>query len=148
MPPESPTARELAHRLLARELAGRRDTPDVVAAAAQRVCQHVSSELSRWVGPEGARVLLARALALAQVEHPVLANVQSRTQSEACMTGLVESARAYGAAATAEGMVAILAALIELLGRLIGDDMAMSLVEESIPARASDAAGPNGGATA
>jgi hypothetical protein len=42
----------------------------------------------------------------------------------------------------------VLAALIELLGRLIGDDMALSLLEQSAYARPPTAARPRrGGAT-
>jgi hypothetical protein len=41
----------------------------------------------------------------------------------------------------------VLAALIELLGRLIGDDMALSLLEQSAYARPPTARPRRGGAT-
>jgi hypothetical protein len=39
---------------------------------------------------------------------------------------------ADGDAATAEALESMLARLVELLGRLIGDDMAMKLIERSL----------------
>jgi hypothetical protein len=41
---------------------------------------------------------------------------------------------AHGDPATAEGLEAMLVHLIELLGRLIGDDMAMKLIERTLAA--------------
>jgi len=39
---------------------------------------------------------------------------------------------AHGDAATAQGLESMLAHLVELLGRLIGDDMAMKLIDRSV----------------
>jgi len=48
---------------------------------------------------------------------------------------------AYGDAATAEGLESMLVRLVELLGRLIGDDMAVKLIEQSLaPSQGSDGA--------
>jgi len=48
---------------------------------------------------------------------------------------------AYGDAATAEGLESMLVRLVELLGRLIGDDMAVKLIEQSLaPSHGSDGA--------
>lgn len=127
----------MARRLLARE-APSDGVPDDLAAAAERICQRLSEHLSRWVGADGSHALFARALARAQVEHPVLKDVRRPVRSTVCLEGLAESARTHGAGAAAEGVVSILTALLEVLGRLIGDDMAMSLVEQSVPAHASD----------
>jgi hypothetical protein len=41
---------------------------------------------------------------------------------------------AHGDAATAEALESMLVRLVELLGRLIGDDMAMKLIERSLAA--------------
>jgi hypothetical protein len=41
---------------------------------------------------------------------------------------------AHGDAATAEALESMLVRLIELLGRLIGDDMAMKLIQRSLAA--------------
>jgi hypothetical protein len=39
--------------------------------------------------------------------------------------------QSHGAKAVVDGLVALLAALIELLGRIIGDEMARRLVEQA-----------------
>jgi hypothetical protein len=128
-------ARELACQLLARETMAPpgADTTN----GADRVCRRASDELSRWIGNDGCRALFARALATAQAEggHPVLDTVRTSARSVYCLDGLSDAAARHGAAAATEGAAAVLAALIELLGRLIGDDMALSLLEQSAYAR-------------
>lgn len=107
-------------------------------AAADRVCRRVSDELSRWIGNDGCRALFARALATAQADgHPALDAVRTSARSVYCLDGLTESAARHGAAAANDGATATLSALIELLGRLIGDDMALHLLEQSTPARST-----------
>ena len=135
--PHSRTAQELARRLLARE-APAEGAPDAVAAATEQVCGRVSANLSRWFGIDGTDALFARALVQAQADHPALANVRYSHQSAVCLERLAESARIHGTNAVADGVAAILTALIELLGRLIGQDIAMRLVEQSVPADAPD----------
>jgi hypothetical protein len=137
-PPQSRTAQELARRLLARD-APAEDAPDAVAATTEHVCGRVSANLSRWFGIDGTNALFARALVRAQADHPALANVRYSRQSAVCLEGLAESARLHGAHAAADGVAAILTALIELLGRLIGQDIAMRLVEQSVQAAPDDA---------
>jgi hypothetical protein len=68
--------------------------------------------------------------------HPVLDTVRTSARSVYSLDGLSDSAARHGAAAATEGAAAVLAALIELLGRLIGEDMALSLLEQSEHARA------------
>jgi ribosomal protein S12 methylthiotransferase accessory factor YcaO len=134
VPPEN-AARELARQLLAREAAAPDPHGSDTTAAADRVCRRVSDELARWIGHDGCRALFARSLATAQAEgHPVLDAVRTSARSVYCLDGLTASAARYGAAAANDGAAAILSALIELLGRLIGDDMALHLVEQSTPA--------------
>jgi hypothetical protein len=137
-PPEPRTAEELARRLLAGD-APAEDTPDAVAAATERVCRAVSTNLSRWFGIDGTNALFARALVRAQADYPALANVRYSHQSAVCLERLAESVRIHGADATADGVAAILIALIELLGRLIGPDIAIRIVEQSVPTDADHA---------
>lgn len=49
------------------------------------------------------------------------------------MEGLADAVATDDRAA-AEGVGAIVAAIVELLGRLVGDDMAVSLLEQAVPA--------------
>jgi hypothetical protein len=134
--PASASARELASRLLTQETSVPKG-PDT-AVAADRVCRRVSDELARWIGNDGCRALFARALASAQAGggHPALEMVRISVGSAYCLDGLTESAARHGVPAATDGAAAVLAALIELLGHLIGDDMALNLLEQSAQARA------------
>jgi hypothetical protein len=132
--PPGAAARELASQLLTRETDAP-PGPDTTAAA-DRACRRVSDELARWIGSDGCRALFARALTTAQAAgHPVLDTVRISARSVYCLDGLAESATRHGPAAASEGAAAILSAVIELLGRLIGDDMALSLFQHSTHAR-------------
>ena len=104
------------------------------ARAAAAACDQLYHELSRWVGADGCHALFTRALAQARTEHPALGQIQLHARSEPYIDGVAETIMAHGDPATAEGLEAMLAHLIELLGRLIGDDMAMKLIERSLAA--------------
>lgn len=131
MPPETPSAQELTRRLLAREAAGR-EPPDDAATAAGLACERTYRELARWLGPAGCRALFVRALSRSRSEHPALAEIRVGDRSEPALDGVAQSIQLHGASAVALGLEALLVALLELLGRLIGDDMAARLVGESV----------------
>jgi hypothetical protein len=76
----------------------------------------------------GYRALLDRALALARAEHPALGSLSCHGGDEEMITAAV---RTHGAAEVAAGMVVLVAGLVELLGRIIGDEMALRLVEQT-----------------
>jgi hypothetical protein len=138
--PSSDAGQELARRLLARETpkeavdAGRID-------AAERVCAAVSEGLTRWFGLYGGRVLVTRALARARADHRSLGVVSLASEPSPQLVGLAESARAHGVNTTIEGIEAMLAALFDLIARLIGEDLATSLLEQrsTPPATTKDA---------
>jgi hypothetical protein len=109
-----------------------RTGPDVAARAAASACEHLYRELSTWVGPDGCHALFTRALAQAQAEHSALGQIQLRARSEPYIDGVAATIMAHGDAATAEAFESVLVHLVELLGRLIGDDMAMKLIERSL----------------
>ncbi|HEU4682149.1 MAG TPA: hypothetical protein VFS51_10405, partial [Gemmatimonadales bacterium] len=44
--------------------------PEEMAAAAERGCARLRAVLTRWIGSEGYRALVDRALAQARAEHP------------------------------------------------------------------------------
>jgi hypothetical protein len=130
---DQPPARQIAHRLIN----GRRsDRPggDSAARAAAAACDHLYRELSQWVGPDGCHALFTRALAQARTEYPALAEIQLRARSEPYIDGVAETIMAHGDAAAAEALESMLVLLIELLGRLIGDDMALKLIQRSLAA--------------
>lgn len=128
-----PPARQIAHRLIdshRRE----RDAGESSARAAAIASENLYRELARWVGPDGCHALFIRALAQARAEHPALKQIQLRTHGEPYLDGLPEAIMANGDVTTAEALESMLVTLAELLGRLIGDDMAVNLIERSLPA--------------
>lgn len=128
-------ARRLVHRSGADGGVGR-----TVAHAAVDACNQLYQDLSRWVGRDGCHGLFARALAEARTDHQLLEEIQLHPRSEPYVEGVTETIDSYGAAQTAEAIESMLTRLIELLGRLIGDDIAMKLIEESLPESARDGA--------
>ena len=127
MPPANEPLRQLIRRLIARE-GGSKDAPGQ-AAAAHAACERVYGELSRWVGSTGSRALFTRSLAEAGAEHPALATIGMRDRPDAGLGGVSEGIQTHGAEATAAALEALLSTLLGLLGRLIGDDMVVTLVE-------------------
>ena len=126
-------ARRIARRLIGSSQSGR-GASDTAARAAAAACDSLYRELSRWVGPDGCHALFTRALGQARTEYPLLAGIQLHARAEPYIEGVAETIMAHGDAATAEALESMLVRLVELLGRLIGDDMAMKLIERSLTA--------------
>jgi hypothetical protein len=112
----------------------RRSQGDGDTAARAAACDRLHRDLSRWVGPDGCHALFTRALAESLTEYPLLAQVQLRPQSEPYVDGAADAARSHGDAVTAEALESIILHVIELLRRLVGDDMAIKLIERSLTA--------------
>jgi hypothetical protein len=127
MTPRSASASDAARRLWA-SAAGDASAPEDVAAAAARLCAQLSAGLGRWIGGEGYRALLDRSLALARAEHPALGSLSCDRGDQPVTPAAV---RSHGAAEVAAGMVALVATLIEVLGRMVGEEMAVRLVEQT-----------------
>jgi hypothetical protein len=127
MTQRSAAATEVAQRLWQRAV-GDSNTPEDIAVAATHMCTGLRVGLTRWVGTMGYRALIDRALLLARAEHPALGSLSCHGEEEPVTTATV---RAHSAAEVATGMVALVTALVELLGRILGEEMAVRLVEQS-----------------
>lgn len=127
MTPGSAAATEVARRVWAPD-AGVVRAPEKAAVAVDRVCTQLRVGLGRWVGAEGYRALLSRALERARAEHPALKNLS-------CMGGdkpeIAAAVEAHGADAVAAGVVALVVAMIELLARVVGEETAAELVNQA-----------------
>jgi hypothetical protein len=123
----SAAARELARRLMSQETAAATE-PQVVAAAMQRVCTRVSTNLRRSVGDDGYNALLVRAVASIEGEHPVVAGIRRTDGSAIHLEGILAAVDASGAPAVGAALEALLAALIDILASLIGADMVPNLL--------------------
>jgi hypothetical protein len=141
MSPTVPTAQQLTRRLIDRErVAG--DAGMSKASAAALAGQELYHALSIWIGSDGCHALFTRARAQAQADHPPLIGLQLRARGEPYIKGVTESVGEYGEAATADAIESMLAGVIELLGRLIGFDIATNLIERSLRESARDSGSP------
>lgn len=64
----------------------------------------------------------------------MLDSVVLRPDQSPWIAGLADGAESHGATAVAEGFVAMLAALVDAMSRLIGEDLTARLLEQSIAA--------------
>ena len=130
---EHSPARKLARRLIeARRSQG--SASDSPARAAAAAADGLYRELSRWVGLDGCYALFSRSLTQARSDFPALARIEIRARSQPHIDGVGETIMERGDPAAAEALEFMLERLIELLGRLIGDDMAKKLIERSLVA--------------
>jgi hypothetical protein len=135
--PDLPPERQLARRLIDRARAEGTARPDSALSSAAAL-DRLYLDLSRWVGLDGCHALFTRALAEAAVKYPLLGTMQLHPRSTPYLEGLTETAQQHGARETDEALEAMLVILIELLGRLIGDEMATILIERGLPEFAGD----------
>jgi hypothetical protein len=144
-PTVSDASAALARRLFSLASADAGDDAALLAAS-EHMWVAIADRLSRWFGPYGSLALITRALHSAQPHHrcsscmTVSASVGSTAPS---LAGLDECALRHGAFAASEASIAVVAALAELIGLLVGDDLAATLLEQSL-ARPT-AAHENGG---
>jgi hypothetical protein len=131
-----PPARQIARRVI-KSHRSELTEGQTAARAAAAACDQLYRELSRWVGTDGCHALFTRALAQARAEYPALEQIRLHTRSDPYIDGVAETIMTHGDPATAAGLEAMLVNLIELLGRLIGDDMATKLIERSLAASES-----------
>ena len=127
MTPSSAAAADAARRLWARA-GGGTSQPEKVAASAERLCAQLRDGLTRWVGAHGYRVVLDRALGLTRPEHPALRELSCLGDDLPATTGAVQE---HGAGEMAAAMVALIATMIDVLGRAVGEEMAVRLVEQT-----------------
>ena len=102
------------------------------ASDAAAAAEDLYRSLAGWIGSDGCHALFARARAEAEVTHPSLGAMQIHERARPYVTGVVESVSNYGDAATADAIQSMIALTIEILGRLIGVDMATNLIERSL----------------
>jgi len=125
-------ARKLARRLIDARRSGRSES-ETPARAAAAAADGLFRELSRWVGLDGCYALFSRSLSEARADFPALAQIEIRARSQPHVDAVAETIMARGDPATAEALEFMIERLVELLGRLIGDDMATKLIERSLP---------------
>ena len=93
---------------------------------ADSVLSAVAAGLRRWVGAEGYSALLIRATAMTIADHPVLNSISMLEIADRT----APDDHRYSFDDYANGLVALLATIMELLGRIVGDEMAVQLVDQ------------------
>jgi hypothetical protein len=143
MAQRSATATEVARGFWAHDAVDV-NAPDEVSAAAERMCAQLQTGLTRWVGSAGYRTLVHRALELARPEHPALGNLSFEGKDGEDIAAAVQS---HGAAEVTAGIVALVATVIDLLSRIVGEEMAVELVKQAVATSPSGASntGTEGG---
>jgi hypothetical protein len=130
----SPASERIARSLLAREAAPEKaGDPATVATAMQQTCLRVVANLRDALGEDGCNALLLSALARTEPEHPALTVIRRFDGDSFHLDGVVASVEAHGVAAVTAAIEALLASVVEILGRLIGEDMAIRLIEQDGP---------------
>lgn len=117
---------DAARRLWA-GIGGDTHDPAEIAQAVAQLGAQVRTGLGRWIGVDAYRALLERAVGTARTEHPSLGALSGLEEDS---TVIMAAVKAHGAPAVADGLVAVVALMIELLGRIIGQEMATHLVEQ------------------
>jgi hypothetical protein len=107
--------------------AGENSSPEEIAMATDRMFAQLKAGLGRWIGASGYTALLNRAMALAKAEHPALSDLDCLGEDGVATAAAV---RAHGAPKVAAGLAMLVAAIVDLLGRIIGEEISMRLVEQ------------------
>jgi hypothetical protein len=123
-----PQTRDLAQRLLAYQNASGK-TSEPTELAAFRVCETLRKPLCALAGVAGFRSLLSRALTLARAEAPSLSAVQ--VAADGSLQGL-EKLRPPVADQAREGGIILIAQLLGLLVRVVGEAVTLQLVTSEI----------------
>lgn len=141
---EVPPSLRVARRVLDREaVVSAAGAPEDVAVVLQRVCTRLSCNLRDAMGPAGYDALLDRALVRAEPAHPALTAACPRNGAGIRVENLQASIETHGAPAVTAAIEALLVAFIDILSRLIGEDMAIRLIDQDVPRSR-----PRGGARA
>ena len=121
---------EIARRLIAREAARTNGSePRIVGGALQRTCTQVCDALRDSIGEDGCTALLARALARTEAHHPTLKKIRRLNGNGIHVDGVVAVIETSSIVEVTAAIEALLGALVDVLGRLIGDDMAVRIID-------------------
>jgi hypothetical protein len=125
-------AQAITQDMIARE-ARHQDSAGARATAAHTICERLHLELSRWVGADGCHALFARALSQVEASWPALESILLHWRTLPRLEGVPEAIQTHGADVIASALEATIVAVIELLQRLVGNDIALLLVKRSSP---------------
>jgi hypothetical protein len=122
--------KEFAQRLLAHETVSRKPV-GADKAAAFRVCEKLRVSLGRFMGVAGYRSLLSRALAIAGAKVQWLRGLH--VQADGTLEGLAELESKLNEEQIAQGEVALVVELLELMVSFIGPALTSQLIHDVWP---------------
>ena len=122
---------QTARALIANEV-GEPATSDAVAAGAARACEKVCLHLARIVGTTGIRALFDRSWTASRSEFPWLPSVDGGS-FEGRLSQLAGALTGQPPSEALEAAASLVATLVELLGRFIGDELTLRLLQELLP---------------
>ena len=142
-PPGNPasislTPSEVARRILARDAftpahGTGSATSETAILALRQSCIRVTDALRNSIGDAGCAALLARALARTEGAHPVLKDLRGRADEGIRLDGIAASAAMHGIESVTAAIEGLIGALVDILTRLVGDDMAIRLLDHDGP---------------
>jgi hypothetical protein len=113
----------------------------MLAAALQLTCTRVSDSLRDSMGTDGCAALLSRAIAVVEPQHPSMEAICRKDGGGLHLDGVAAAVDTHGLEPVSAAVDALLAALHDLLGRLIGEDMASRLIDLDSPSGATNEGG-------
>ena len=132
IPSQTPlTPPQIARRLVSARQSERFGGGNAARSAAA-ACEQLYRDLSRWVGRDGCHALFERALSELRTQNSALDAVRLHPKSDPYVDGVAETIMSHGEAATAQALEKVVTRVVEILGRLVGDDMASILIERSL----------------
>lgn len=125
MSTNAPDARSLVRSLVAKseDAAGE-------AYAMHSACERTLRRLTRSIGTVGSRALMSRALRDARKDFPILDAITLASPPAQSLEGMSAIVEAHGAPGAARALESLLAGMLGLMGRLIGDDLVGQLVRQ------------------
>ena len=103
--------------------------PGTSDRALENRCRELTAALRDTLGPDGCSALLSRALAECERTHPVVAHLRGGDGREIRLEGVAAGIQRFGYDAAEAGVEAMVASLLGILGKLIGEDMALRLLD-------------------
>ena len=95
----------------------------------QRSCSRITANFRETLGADGCAALLSRAIARLGSQHTALEAMWRQDGREIYLDGIVAATERHGYPAVAAAAEALTIALVDVLGRLIGDDMAIRIID-------------------
>jgi len=105
----------------------------MMSVALQLTCVRLCENLRDAMGYDGCSALLDRTVASLEAAHPSLTVVRQVRPEGVCLDGVTAAVDAHGLEDVNAAVEALIGAIIALLTRLIGEDMALRLIDVEPP---------------